>query len=99
VLGITGQGGGGTRRAQGMYSRGLNGLLCKRHNRVQSLVASRRSSLAPDLLKAHCPLTDRAGLLALHPLVDACQVEVVVALGPDRRVVCTCIASINTHEG
>ena len=44
---------------------------------------------AADLLEGHLPVTDGAGLLPLQPLIDAGQVEVVVALCPDCRVVCT----------
>ena len=45
--------------------------------------------LSDNLIKAHGDVTERTGLLALQPFVDACQVEVVPALGPDLWVVCS----------
>ena len=45
--------------------------------------------VSADLFKAHWGITERAGLLALQPLVDARQVEVVPACGPNLGVLCS----------
>ena len=45
--------------------------------------------LSDNLIKAHGDVAEGTGLLALQPFVDACQVEVVPALGPDLWVVCS----------
>lgn len=43
---------------------------------------------AANLFKGHFPLTDGAGLLPLHPLVDAGKMEVMVALCPYCWILC-----------
>ena len=45
-------------------------------------------ALSEDLLKAHGDVAERTGLLPLQPLIDASQMEVVPALGPDLWIVC-----------
>ena len=45
--------------------------------------------VSADFLKAHWSVAERAGLLALQPLIDARQVEVVPAGGPYLWVLCT----------
>lgn len=45
--------------------------------------------LSEDLLKAHGNVAERTGLLALQPLIDASQVEMMPALGPDLWIVCS----------
>ena len=45
--------------------------------------------VSADLLKAHWGVAERAGLLALQPLIDARQVEVVPTGSPYLWVLCT----------
>ena len=45
--------------------------------------------LSENFLKAHWDVAERAGLLSLQPFVDASQVEMMPALGPNLWVVCS----------